>query len=235
MLHLENVSIVTDCSQVVHNMNISVMNGEIVALLGPEKAEKSSILKAIMGLYSVSTGRIIFEGRSITGMEPEQIAAFGIALASSGGGVFYELSVDENLHHEMSAHRDMNIIARTKAKIFAMFPALASHRNQCAGTLTKERQYQLTIAVQLMSEPALLLLDEPSCGLTPQEGDEIFCLIAELRKNGITILLTEKGRDRALKIADRFYLVENGQITGYGNKAVVRGEGPVKPGYRRAK
>jgi branched-chain amino acid transport system ATP-binding protein len=218
MLSLENVSLSYGPIQAVRKATVSVAAGEIVTLLGPNGAGKSSTLKAIMGLHPVAGGRIVFEGQPISGLATEKIVRKGMTLTPEGRHVFAGLTVDENLRLGAAARRDRGGVSKTRSEIFELFPILRERINQLAGTLSGGEQQQLAIARSLMSAPRLLLLDEPSLGLAPQIVDQIFDLIAELRRRGFTILLVEQNAELSLEIADRGYVYSNGQIKLAGSR-----------------
>ncbi|MBW2092652.1 MAG: ABC transporter ATP-binding protein [Deltaproteobacteria bacterium] len=212
MLTLENVSVNYGPIQAVRDLSISVSSGEIVTILGPNGAGKSTTLKAIMGLHPASSGRIIFKDRPVTGMATEKIVKLGMTLTPEGRHVFAGLTVEENLRLGAAARRDRLAVAETQAEVFELFPILKERLRQLAGTLSGGEQQQLAIARSLMSAPSLLLLDEPSLGLAPQIVDQIFNLIADLRRRGLTLLLVEQNAEMALEISDRGYVIVNGQI-----------------------
>jgi len=218
MLSLENVSVSYGPIKAVRNATVSVAAGEIVTLLGPNGAGKSSTLKAIMGLHPVAGGRIVFEGQPISGLATEKIVRKGMTLTPEGRHVFAGLTVEENLRLGAAARRDRGGVGKTRGEIFELFPILRERINQLAGTLSGGEQQQLAIARSLMSAPRLLLLDEPSLGLAPQIVDQIFDLIAELRRRGLTILLVEQNAELSLEIADRGYVYSNGQIKLAGSR-----------------
>jgi branched-chain amino acid transport system ATP-binding protein len=218
MLSLENVSVSYGPIKAVRNATVSVAAGEIVTLLGPNGAGKSSTLKAIMGLHPVAGGRIVFEGQPISGLATEKIVRKGMTLTPEGRHVFAGLTVEENLRLGAAARRDRGGVSKTRGEIFELFPILRERINQLAGTLSGGEQQQLAIARSLMSAPRLLLLDEPSLGLAPQIVDQIFDLIAELRRRGLTILLVEQNAELSLEIADRGYVYSNGQIKLAGSR-----------------
>jgi len=218
MLSVENISVSYGPIRAIRDIRLSVSSGEIVALLGSNGAGKSTTLKALMGLQPVSSGRIIFEDRVISGMATDQIVRRGMTLTPEGRKVFAGLTIDENLRLGSAARKDRADIAKTRAEVLGLFPILGERLHQFAGTLSGGEQQQLAIARSLMSTPRLLLLDEPSLGLAPQIVDQIFDLIADLRQGGLTILLVEQNAEMALEIADRGYIYSNGKIelTGTG-------------------
>ncbi|CAB1077105.1 Branched-chain amino acid transport ATP-binding protein LivF (TC 3.A.1.4.1) [Olavius algarvensis Delta 1 endosymbiont] len=231
MLSLKNVSVNYGPIQAIRDISISVSRGEIVTLLGPNGAGKSSTLNAIMGLHPVSSGRIVFEEQPITGMATEKIVRGGMTLTPEGRHVFAGLTIEENLRLGAASRRDRRQIAATRAEVFELFPILNERLNQFAGTLSGGEQQQLAIARSLMSAPSLLLLDEPSLGLAPRIVDQIFTLIADLRRRGLTILLVEQNAEMSLEIADRGYVFSNGQIDLFGSSDDLRASDEVARTY----
>ena len=202
-----------------------------MALLGPNGAGKSSTLKALMGLHPVSSGRVTFEDRVITGIATEQIVRLGMTLTPEGRKVFAGLTIDENLRLGSAARKDRSGVTQTRTEVLDLFPILRERLNQFAGTLSGGEQQQLAIARSLMSAPRLLLLDEPSLGLAPQIVDQIFDLISDLRQRGLTILLVEQNAEMALEIADRGYIYSNGNIELTGTSAELRASDEVANTY----
>ena len=231
MLTLEKMSVSYGPIKAVRDIDISVAEGEIVTLLGPNGAGKSSTLKAIMGLHPAASGRVLFEERPITGMATEKIVRLGMTLTPEGRHIFSGLTIEENLRLGAASQRDRMQVEETREKIFALFPILKERLNQNAGTLSGGEQQQLAIARSLMSAPKLLMLDEPSLGLAPQIVDQIFSLIAELRQNGLTILLVEQNAEMSLEIADRGYVFANGQIELEGDSDFLRSSKDIASTY----
>jgi branched-chain amino acid transport system ATP-binding protein len=231
MLSIEKVSVSYKAVQAVREVSLTVKAGEIVALLGPNGAGKSSTLAAIMGLIPVAAGQIIFQDRSITGLAPEMVVRRGMTLVPEGRRIFPDLTVEENLRLGGSFRRDRQAVAADLANVFEMFPILKERRQQSAGTLSGGEQQQLAVARALLSDPSLLLLDEPSLGLAPQIVDTIFELIAELHRKGMTILLVEQNVDRSLKIADRAYVFTNGRVIISGSAEELATSDGVERAY----
>ena len=231
MLTLEKMSVSYGPIQAVRDIDISVSEGEIVTLLGPNGAGKSSTLKAIMGLHPASSGRVLFEGQPITGMATEKIVRLGMTLTPEGRHIFSGLTIEENLRLGAASQKDRVQVDETRDKVFALFPILKERLNQNAGTLSGGEQQQLAIARSLMSVPRLLLLDEPSLGLAPQIVDQIFSLIAELRQQGLTILLVEQNAEMSLEISDRGYVFSNGQIELEGSREFLKSSKDIASTY----
>jgi branched-chain amino acid transport system ATP-binding protein len=231
MLKVENISVSYGPIRAVRDIQLSVSSDEIVALLGPNGAGKSTTLKALMGLHPVSSGRIMFEDQVITGLATEQIVRLGMTLTPEGRKVFAGLTIDENLRLGSAARKDRSGIVQTRSEVLELFPILQERLNQFAGTLSGGEQQQLAIARSLMSAPRLLLLDEPSLGLAPQIVDQIFDLISDLRRRGLTILLVEQNAEMALEIADRGYIYSNGNIELTGSSAELRASDDIANTY----
>jgi len=212
MLSLKNVQVHYGAIQAVRGIGLSVWEGEIVTLLGPNGAGKSSTLLAIMGLVQPSEGEIYFEDQPISGAATEDIVRRGMTLVPEGRRVFPSLTVAENLRLGAGFRKDHDGVASTLRSVFEMFPILDERKNQQAGSLSGGEQQQLSIGRALMSNPRMLLLDEPSLGLAPLIVDTVFMLIARLRSQGLTILLVEQNAERSLEIADRAYVFTNGEI-----------------------
>jgi len=231
MLSLINVSVSYGPIQAVRNVSIDVGSGEVVALLGPNGAGKSSLLRAIMGLHPISSGQIDFEGQSINGIATEKIVRRGLTLTPEGRQVFAGLTVYENLRLGAAARRDRKEIDKTRSMVFELFPILSDRRSQQAGTLSGGEQQQLAIARSLMSDPRLLMLDEPSLGLAPVIVDQIFRLIVHLRESGLTLLLVEQNAELSLEIADRGYVFASGEIEMSGTSQDLRSSTDIMAAY----
>jgi branched-chain amino acid transport system ATP-binding protein len=232
MLKLESVSISYGAIQAVRDVSIEVPRGEVVTIIGANGAGKSTLLKSIVGLEPVAGGRISFDGQDITTTPAHRRTGMGVALSPEGRGVFSDQSVRDNLL--LGAYSKKSDSARTEQKIeqfFAMFPRLKERQEQLAGTLSGGEQQMLAIARALMSEPRLLLLDEPSLGLAPLIIRDIFNTIRALRETGLTILLVEQMANQALGVADRAYVLETGRITLQGKGSDLLNDPKVRAAY----
>ena len=232
MLKLESVSISYGAIQAVCDVSIDVPRGEVVTIIGANGAGKSTLLKSIVGLEPVAGGRISFDGQDITTTPAHRRTGMGVALSPEGRGVFSDQSVRDNLL--LGAYSKKSDSARTEQKIeqfFAMFPRLKERQEQLAGTLSGGEQQMLAIARALMSEPKLLLLDEPSLGLAPLIIRDIFNTIRALRETGLTILLVEQMANQALGVADRAYVLETGRITLQGKGSDLLNDPKVRAAY----
>jgi branched-chain amino acid transport system ATP-binding protein len=232
MLKLESVSISYGAIQAVRDVSIDVPRGEVVTIIGANGAGKSTLLKSIVGLEPVAGGRISFDGQDITKTPAHRRTGMGVALSPEGRGVFSDQSVRDNLL--LGAYSKKSDSARTEQKIeqfFELFPRLKERQEQFAGTLSGGEQQMLAIARALMSEPKLLLLDEPSLGLAPLIIRDIFNTIRALRETGLTILLVEQMANQALGVADRAYVLETGRITLQGKGSDLLNDPKVRAAY----
>jgi branched-chain amino acid transport system ATP-binding protein len=207
----------------VRDVSIAVDEGEIVTLLGANGAGKSSILNAVVGLVTPASGAIRFAGAELTRLPPERIVRHGVAFVPEGRRVFPRMSVADNLRVGAASRGSIDIDP-DRRHVLELFPQLRSRLKQPAGTLSGGEQQMLAVGRALMSRPRLILMDEPSLGLAPMVVDEIFELIGQLREEGITILVVEQNVHRALEVADRAYVLRNGEIEQEGPAALLRTE-----------
>jgi branched-chain amino acid transport system ATP-binding protein len=197
----------------IFDVSLTVGQGELVAMVGANGAGKTTLLRAISGIQPSSAGSIRFNGRDITRLSPHRIVAYGIGHVPEGRQVFAPLTVQDNLRlGAFSRRRERAAVNRELARIYELFPILGQRRDQAAGTLSGGEQQMLAIGRSLLAKPRLLLLDEPSMGLAPLLVEEIFRVIAELNRDGVTILLVEQNANAALQIADRGYVLETGKV-----------------------
>ena len=231
MLSLENVNVFYGAIHALRDVSLTVRAGEVVTLLGANGAGKSTTLRAITGLLTPGSGRILFDGADITGRAPHQLVARGMSMSPEGRGVFANLTVLENL--EMGAYltRDKAVLKRDLERGFTLFPRLKERVKQRAGTLSGGEQQMLAIARALMSHPKLLLLDEPSLGLAPAIVERIFEMIETLKQSGLTILLVEQNVNQALSVADRAYVMRLGAIVASGTAEEIRSTSDLSAHY----
>ena len=215
----------------VRSISLRVRPGECVALIGANGAGKTTTLRAIAGLLPLRAGRILFEGRSLAGLDPRQIVALGLAHVPEGRQLFPSLTVRENL--EMGARTAAARAARRGSleEVFALFPRLAERERQVAGTLSGGEQQMLAIGRGLMARPRLLLLDEPSLGLAPLAVRSILEIVETVNRRGTTILLVEQNVRRALGLCHRGYVVENGAVTLAGSREELLRSDHVRQAY----
>jgi len=196
----------------LQDVSLEVRQGEIVTLIGANGAGKTTTLHCIVRLLAATAGSLSFEGNPLNDVPAEQIVARGIALVPEGRKIFPRLTVQENLEMGAFVRNDPAGEAEDRAKMFALFPRLAERRKQAGGTLSGGEQQMLAIARALMSRPKLLLMDEPSLGLSPILVDQIFATITEINKSGVSLLLVEQNAHLALQIASRGYVLETGRV-----------------------
>ena len=213
----------------VKGVSFEVGQGEIVSLIGANGAGKSTALKTISGLLHPKQGSIEFMGKDITKLEPNKIVRIGLAQVPEGRRVFAHMSVMENI--EMGAYILGRVPEEAVEDVFSRFPRLKERSRQEAGTLSGGEQQMLAMARALMSKPKLIMMDEPSMGLSPILVEQIFSIIAELRQSGATILLVEQNANKALKITDRAYVLETGRITLSGSGRELLESEDVKKAY----
>ena len=231
MLKVDHVNVYYGVIHAIKNVSFEVNEGEIVALIGANGAGKTSIMHAISGLLKTSEGQISFLSEDITKMPAHKIIARQLAQVPEGRRIFSQLSVQDNL--EMGAYlRTDNKIQDDLDKIYQRFPRLKERKGQLAGTLSGGEQQMLAMGRALMSKPKLLLLDEPSMGLSPILVNEIFKIIQEINKeDGVTVLLVEQNANKALSIANRAYVLETGNITISGDAKEVANNPKVREAY----
>ncbi len=230
MLAIENLRSGYGRIEALHGVSLEVHAGEVVALLGANGAGKTTLLRAISGVQPATAGEIRFEGRRIERMPAHRRVPLGIAQVPEGRQLFTPLSVEDNL--KLGAWtRKASGAAADIARIFAMFPMLDALRHTAAGALSGGQQQMLAIGRALMARPKLVLLDEPSMGLAPILVDQIFSIIAELKRTGQTILLVEQNARAALAIADRGYVIATGSITAGASAEALLADPRVQSGY----
>ncbi len=231
LLKVNNIDAFHGTFQALWDVSLSVNAGEIVAIIGSNGAGKSTLLDTISGLVHPSHGMIQFEGRDISTLNPFQIVGLGIAQTPEGRRVFPEMSVVENLEVGAYNSRARKLIEKNLQRVYQMFPILEARKSQTARTLSGGEQQMLAIGRSLMSNPKLLMLDEMSLGLAPIIVDELYRVLQEIRKNGITILFVEQNVRRSLVEADKAYIIEAGHVVLSGNTSTLVGEEKVQKAY----
>ena len=230
MLEIKDLEVFYGVIQAIKGVSFHVEEGEVIALIGANGAGKTTILHTITGLLTPKTGNIYFEGKDITKIPGHKIVSMGMAHVPEGRRIFAQLTVQENL--EMGAYlRTDNKVEEDLAKIYQRFPRLSERKRQLAGTLSGGEQQMLAMGRALMSKPKLLLLDEPSMGLSPILVNEIFKIIQEINEEGVTVLLVEQNANKALSIANRAYVLETGHITVSGDAKDVASNPKVREAY----
>jgi branched-chain amino acid transport system ATP-binding protein len=212
-------------------IDLAVATGQVVCLIGANGAGKTTTMRAISGLIHPRAGRILFDGADIAGLRPHRISAVGLRQVPEGRQIFAELTVDENLALGAWLVDDRAEIARRRDAVLTRFPRLRERLTQAAGSMSGGEQQMLALGRALMGAPKLLLLDEPSMGLAPIFVEEIFAIISELKREGITILLVEQNASAALEVADQAYVLETGRIVMAGTAKDVANDPGVMAAY----
>ncbi len=212
MLEIVGLDVAYGGVAAVRDLHFEVNRGEIVGLIGPNGAGKSTTLHAIMGLVTPRSGDILLAGSSLVGRKPEDVARSGVALVPEGRRIFADLTVEENLRLGLAARRSREGMEADINDVYELFPIVQEFRRRHAGALSGGQQQQLAIARALVSRPDVLLLDEPSLGLSPTVVDVVFEALARVRDNGITVLLVEQRAQRTVALADRTYVIANGAL-----------------------
>lgn len=232
MLEVENLSVAYGGVQAVRGISLQVRTGEITALLGANGAGKSSTLAAIVGSVRPAGGRVTFEGQDITGSRPETLVTRGIAMIPEGARVFARQPVEENLRLGAYTVRDESVCRQRLQRVYDLFPRLQERREQLAGTMSGGERQMLAIGRALMSGPRLLLIDEPSLGLSPLLVEQVFDALAALnRQDNLSVLLVEQNMAVALEVASRAYVMQSGAVALSGNAADLAASDEVRKAY----
>ena len=231
MLEIQGLDVFYGDVQAVWDVSLHVDEGSIVALVGANGAGKSTLLKTISGITPAERGAILFSGKSLTNLPPQDIVDMGISHVPEGRRLFSNLTVLENLKLGAYTPRARRVIAESLARAFDLFTVLRDRRNQKAGSLSGGEQQMLAIARAMMSRPRILMLDEPSLGLSPTLVRTMFELIMNLNRQKVTILLVEQNIHQALKIADQAYVLKNGNITMSGRGEELLSSPEVQKAY----
>ncbi|HEY0857066.1 MAG TPA: ABC transporter ATP-binding protein [Albitalea sp.] len=216
--------------QAVKGVSFEVHEGELVSLIGANGAGKTTTLKAITGLQPVGAGSIEFLGRSITGQGPWDLVKQGLVMVPEGRGTFTRMTITENLQMGAFVRRDREV-EDDMEKVFAIFPRLKERRHQLAGTMSGGEQQMLAMGRALMARPKVLLMDEPSMGLSPIMVDKIFEVVNDIHGRGTTVLLVEQNASRALQLATRGYVMDSGEITMSGDARALLNDPKVRAAY----
>ena len=231
LLSVKDVKVAYGGIQAVKGVSLEVRAGELVSLIGSNGAGKTTTMKAITGLLPLGGGHIQLAGKTIDGQGPWDLVQQGLAMVPEGRGVFTRMTIVENLQMGAYIRDDNAAIADDIERVFTTFPRLKERRDQLAGTMSGGEQQMLAMGRALMSRPKVLLLDEPSMGLSPIMVDKIFEVIQEVSAQGVTILLVEQNASRALQIADRGYVMESGLITLSGDAHEMLHDPKVREAY----
>ncbi len=231
MLEVKDLKVYYGLIQAIKGISFEVNQGEVIALIGANGAGKTTILHTITGLIQPKEGSVFFEGTDITKLPGHKIVSMGMAHVPEGRRVFANLSVYQNLKMGAYIQKDKKVIDETLEMIYQHFPRLEERKNQLAGTLSGGEQQMLAMGRALMSSPKMILMDEPSMGLSPLLVKEVFSIIEYCHESGITILLVEQNAKMALGIADRAYVLETGNITMSGDAKEMLENEEVKKAY----
>ena len=231
MLEVKDLQVFYGMIQAIKGISFEVNEGETVALIGANGAGKTTILHTVTGLLSPKKGSVVFEGKEITKVPAHKIVSLGMAHVPEGRRVFAQLSVYQNLKMGAYTRKDKAEIDEMLETVYKRFPRLKERQNQMAGTLSGGEQQMLAMGRALMSKPKIVLLDEPSMGLSPILVNEIFDIIQSLNKAGTTVLLVEQNAKKALSIADRAYVLETGRIVQSGDAQVLLNDESIKKAY----
>lgn len=231
MLEIKDLEVYYGMIQAIKGISFKVNEGEVIALIGANGAGKTTILHAVTGLIPAKAGKILFEDKDITKVPGYKIVSMGMAHVPEGRRVFAQLSVYQNLRMGAYTRKDKEEIAKTLEMVYTRFPRLKERKNQMAGTLSGGEQQMLAMGRALMSHPKIILMDEPSMGLSPIFVNEIFDIIKEVSAGGTTVLLVEQNAKKALSIADRAYVLETGSISLEGDAKELMNNDAVKRAY----
>jgi branched-chain amino acid transport system ATP-binding protein len=231
MLEIKDLEVYYGMIQAIKGISFQVNEGEVIALIGANGAGKTTTLHTISGLITPKKGTVMFEGKDITKVPAHKIVSAGMAHVPEGRRVFASLSVLQNLRMGAYTRNDKNEIEETLRMVYERFPRLEERKNQPAGTLSGGEQQMLAMGRALMSKPRIILMDEPSMGLSPIFVNEIFDIIKQVSASGTTVLLVEQNAKKALSIADRGYVLETGRIVLEGNAQDLLNDESVKKAY----
>lgn len=231
LLEINNLEVHYGVIHALKGISFEVNEGEIIALIGANGAGKTTTLHTISGILQASSGNIIYDGKDITKVQAHKIVNLGISQVPEGRRVFAQLSVLENLKLGAFIRKDKDGIEEDLRNIYERFPRLEERKNQLAGTLSGGEQQMLAMGRALMSRPRIILMDEPSMGLSPIYVSEIFDIIKSINKDGTTVLLVEQNAKKALSIADRAYVLETGMIALSGDAKNLMNDDTVKKAY----
>ncbi|NLY48451.1 MAG: ABC transporter ATP-binding protein [Clostridiales bacterium] len=231
MLEVKDLQVFYGVIQAIKNISFKVNEGEIIALIGANGAGKTTILQTISGLITPKQGEILYNGTDLKKIPAYKIVAMGVAHVPEGRRVFSQLTVYENLLMGAYTRNDKKDIEETLRQVYKRFPRLEERKNQMAGTLSGGEQQMLAMGRALMSKPKIILMDEPSMGLSPILVEEVFDIIQSINKSGTTVLLVEQNAKKALSIAHRAYVIETGKIVLEGDAKELMNNESVKKAY----
>lgn len=231
MLEVKDLEVYYGVIQAIKGISFTVNEGEVIALIGANGAGKTTTLQTVTGMIAPAAGEVLFEGTDITKIPGHKIVSMGMAHVPEGRRVFAQLSVYENLKLGAYTRKDKDEVAETLSRVYKSFPRLEERKNQLAGTLSGGEQQMLAMGRALMSKPKIILMDEPSMGLSPILVAEIFHIIQEISAGGTTVLLVEQNAKKALEIANRAYVLETGKIVLSGDAKDMLDNESVRKAY----
>ena len=231
LLEVKDLQVFYGVIQAIKGISFEVNQGEIVTLIGANGAGKTTTMQSVMGLIKPRSGSVVYDGKEITGMPTHKIVGMGMTQVPEGRRVFSELTVYENLLMGAYTEKDRSKIKEDIEEIYTIFPRLGERKSQVAGTLSGGEQQMLAMGRAIMSHPKLLMLDEPSMGLSPALVDQVFEIIKHFHKTGATILLVEQNANKSLAISDRAYVLENGRITVTGTGSELMASEEIRKAY----
>jgi len=231
LLQVSGLKVAYGGIKAVKGVDFEVRQGELVSLIGANGAGKTTTLKAVTGLQPIADGDVLFKGRSIKGQGAWNLAKQGLVMVPEGRGTFTRMTITENLQMGAYIRKDVDAIAQDLEMVFGLFPRLRERKDQLAGTMSGGEQQMLAMGRALMARPEVLLLDEPSMGLSPIMVDKIFEVVHDIHSKGVTILLVEQNASRALALANRGYVMESGAVTMTGLGSVLLADPKVRAAY----
>lgn len=231
MLKIENISVSYSQIQVLFDISIEMFEGETTALFGPNGAGKTTLLKVVTGALKPTSGQIFFDGKRIDGKSSHEIAEMGISIVPEGARIFPEFTVLENMKIGSYCGRSRNQFSKNADEIFNLFPVLAARRKQIAGSLSGGERQMLAIARSLMSQPKLIMLDEPSAGLAPKVVNDVFEFVHRIKEQGHSIFIVEQNIKKAIQITDKAHLIESGKILFSGLRDEFINHPKIKKAY----
>lgn len=231
LLQLDNITTVYGKNEMLRNVSLTVPEGTVTCLLGSNGAGKSTLIKAILGLVKVTKGKIIFDGKEITGLPTHKVVGAGISIVPEGKRIFPKMTVRENLRMGAYLEKDNVKIEKRMMDVFVLYPRLKERVNQVAGTLSGGEQSMLSIGRGLMSEPKLMIFDEPSLGLAPILVEQNFDTIKEINSKGTTVFLVEQNVHLTLEYATRGYVLQQGEVVAAGSVEELKQSEVIKTAY----
>ena len=231
MLKVKNLNVSYGAIHAIHDVSLEVNEGEIVSLIGANGAGKTTTLSTITGLKKAASGEVTLDGQNLLAMQAPKIVGLGLAHVPEGRRIFAEMTVAENLEMGAYTRRERAEVQQSIEDVYGRFPRLKERYRQVAGTLSGGEQQMLAIGRALMSRPKILLMDEPSMGLSPLLVKEIFAIIGEVNASGVTVLLVEQNAKMALSIASRAYVLETGRVVMEGDAKELMGNSEIKKAY----